>query len=451
MSAVTFSGFNSIDFNTILNAVMTQERVPLDNLEAQQTKLRTQSTAFSALATKLGALGTSGEALADTSAFGGRTVTSTDASAVAATGSADAIPGIYDVVVRELARAQVTASSSRAADTDTTIVATGGSLTIGGKAVTLSGEVTLEGLADAINSTDDIGVTASIVNTTGGYQLVLTGTTTGTANAFTISNTLTGSTGAFPDTDADGVSGDSAADNAMQATNADLLINNVSVTSSTNTIEGAIPGTTLTVLRKQPETTVSVSVTETNDTTSALVQDFVTAYNALMTWGQQQNSTTDGGITRDPLFRSMKNELRTVLTGIYDAGGALQSLGQAGIEFDRTGKLTINQTLLTKALTDSPDSLRGLFMGDGTNTGVFETLTDTIERYTGSGALLSSTKNRIDDQIASMDRRLADMEERLENRRVALQREYIAADMLISQLNSDAGSLSSLSNQYSLF
>ena len=30
MSAVSFSGANGIDFNVILNAVMTQERVPID-------------------------------------------------------------------------------------------------------------------------------------------------------------------------------------------------------------------------------------------------------------------------------------------------------------------------------------------------------------------------------------------------------------------------------------
>jgi flagellar capping protein FliD len=113
--------------------------------------------------------------------------------------------------------------------------------------------------------------------------------------------------------------------------------------------------------------------------------------------------------------------------------------------------LTINQTLLNKALSESPDQLRNLFMGSGSNPGVFGTLETTVKKYTDPGALLSSTKDRIDDQIAAMSTRLANMEERLENRRVALQKEYIAADMLISQLNSDAGSLSSLGNQYSLF
>jgi flagellar hook-associated protein 2 len=449
MSAVTFSGTNGIDFTMILNAVMTQERVPLDTLTAQQSKLKTQSTAFASLASKLASLGSAGEALTKASAFGGRTVSTTDASILSATGSTDSATGIYDVTVHELARGQVTASSSRHANTNQDVVATGGTMTIGGQTVTLSGDVTLQGLADAINGTADIPVTASIVNSTTGYQLVLTGRSTGQANAFTIANQLTGSTLTFTDTDADGISGDSAADNAMQASNARVTINNVEVTSDTNTIENAIPGTSLSLLRQKPDTTVTVSVAGSTNETTALLEAFVAAYNSLMTFANQQNTAT--GIGRDSLFRSLRGELRTALSGSYAAGGDLASAGQAGVEFDRTGTLTINRTRLQEALSSSPGSIRALFMGDGVNPGVFSSLKSTIARYTDAGALLSSARDRIDDQISAMGSRLAAMEERLANRRAALQKEYIAADMLIGQLNSQAGSLSSLGNQYSLF
>ncbi len=444
MSAVTFSGANGIDFGVILNAVMAQERLPLSSMEAQKSVLKTQSTAFATLATRLGALESAADALTRDTSFGGRTATTTDSSIVTASAASGAVAGIYDIKVTELARAQVTASSSRHADTDTTVVATGGSLTIGGTAVTLTGSVTLEGLASAINGTADIGVTATIVRATDGYQLVLTGKDTGLDNAFTITNQLTDGTVTFTDTDTDGVSGDSAADNAMQATNASITVNNVSVTSATNTIADAIPGTTLTLLRQVPDETVTVSVTEDAGNTENMVKAFVDAYNNLVTFAQQQNGTA--GIARDPLFRGLRNELRTVMSGKYLAGGSLQSLGQAGIEFDRTGKLTINSTLFQESLGSSPTALRNLFMGDGVNDGVFSTMTSTIERYTDAGALLSSLRDRLDDQISAMDDRLAAMEERLENRRLALQREYTAADMIIGQLNSQAGSLSSLSN-----
>jgi flagellar hook-associated protein 2 len=293
-------------------------------------------------------------------------------------------------------------------------------------------------------------VTASIVNAAGGYQLVLTGTSTGAANAFTVVNALTGTTVTFTDTDLDGTTGDSAADNAMQATDADLSVNNVDITSDTNTVGDAIPGTTLQLLRKDPDTTVTVSVSESAEATTSLVETFVAAYNAFVTFAQQQSASSDG-IGRDPMFRGLRNDLRAGLSANYDAGGSLTALAQAGIEFDRTGKLTINDTLLEEALDSSSTDLRKLFMGDGVNPGAFDSMAASIARYTDTGALLSAARDRLDDQIAAMDRRLADMEERLANRRAALQQEYIAADMLIGQLNSQAGSLSSLGNQYSLF
>jgi len=352
MSAVTFTGANGIDWGTVLNAVITQERQPIDYLASQQTALKTQSSAFATLASRLGALESVADALTRAAAFGARTASTTDDTVVGASATTGAVPGTYDITVTELARSQVTGSSSRHADTGTTVVATGGTITIGGKAVTLSGSVTLAGLAEAINGTTDIGVTATIVQSETGYQIVLTGTATGAAKGFTVTNALTGSTVAFTDTDLDGVSGDSSADNATQASDAKITVNNVTVTSSTNTITDAIPGTTLTLLRKQPSTPVTVSIREDLGNTETLVKGFVDAYNGLITFAQQQTSSTSG-IGRDPMLKGLRNELRSVISASYAAGGTLSSLGQTGIEFDRTGKLTINSTLLRDALEEA--------------------------------------------------------------------------------------------------
>ena len=110
MSAVTFSGANGIDFGVILNAVMAQERLPLSSMEAQKSVLKTQSTAFATLATRLGALESAADALTRDTSFGGRTATTTDSSIVTASAASGAVAGIYDIKVTELARAQVTAS-----------------------------------------------------------------------------------------------------------------------------------------------------------------------------------------------------------------------------------------------------------------------------------------------------------------------------------------------------
>jgi len=55
-SPITLSGFNSIDFNLILNTIMQQERQPVVALEAQKKSLDAQKSTFGSLASKLGAL-----------------------------------------------------------------------------------------------------------------------------------------------------------------------------------------------------------------------------------------------------------------------------------------------------------------------------------------------------------------------------------------------------------
>ena len=72
---ITLSGFNNIDFNLILEAIMTQERVPLEQLQGQRQALQSQDSQYSNLVTKLASLETATEKLSDADSFGGRTVT----------------------------------------------------------------------------------------------------------------------------------------------------------------------------------------------------------------------------------------------------------------------------------------------------------------------------------------------------------------------------------------
>jgi flagellar capping protein FliD len=77
-----------------------------------------------------------------------------------------------------------------------------------------------------------------------------------------VQNTLSGGSGvAFTDTDGDLTSGDDAADNAVTASDASLLVNNIAVTSSSNNLDSVIPGATITLFKKGA-TPVSVDISE---------------------------------------------------------------------------------------------------------------------------------------------------------------------------------------------
>jgi flagellar hook-associated protein 2 len=439
MAAVTFSGFNNIDFNTVLNAVMQQERQPLVALQTKRSALDSQKTAFATLATKLAALDGAAAALADVQAFGQKSATASDSTVVTVAAGASTPAGSYDVVVNQLARGQVTTSATTYADKDTTVVATGGTLTIGGVPITITGDVTLQGLADAINSSDASPATASIVAAAGQYQLVLTGKQTGLSSAFTIANALTGGAGiAF------------SAASAVEASDADLLVNNVRVTSATNTVDGAVPGATLTLLR-QTTSPVTVTVGRDLSSTRSALQSFVGAYNDLLQFFSDQGASAAKGdtssIARDSVVRSLQASLREALGRQYGATGSFQYLSQVGLGFDRTGKLTFDQAAFDAATARLGD-LQSFVSGKA---GAFSAIQSVIDGYVGSDGLVPGAQTRIGDQMSRLDRRISDMEAQLAIRQQSLQQQYAAADAVMTQLNSQVSSLSSLSSVYKLF
>jgi len=447
-SPVTFSGFNQVDFSAVVTAIMQQESRPLATMQSRQQTLQRTTTALTQLASKLDQLQDAAKALSTSSSLMSYSATGSDSGVTVSAGS-HAVPGRYDVVVSELARNQVSVTEPIAANADATTVASGGTLTIGGVIVTLDGPSTLRQIADKINKTPDVPVVATLIETSPGeFRLVLSGQETGASKAFTVQSSLSDSALAFTDTDGDGVSGDSVEDNAQQAVNAQLTINNVAVSSASNTVTNGIPGVTMNLLQKDPSKTAVVTVGQDNASLIERVDTFATAYNALVAFNDDQRAAaSDGGLGRDALLRSLRNELRTVLTAEHGSGD-LTRLSQVGIGFDRQGKVTIDKTVLNQAIADNPNGVQALFSDK--EHGVFGALTNTISDYTRSGGLVPGAKTRLNEELSRLSRRMDDMSARLAIRKAALQKEFIAADELMTRLNSQSGSLGSVRSALNL-
>ncbi len=460
MGSISLStNYNGIDWSSLLNAVIQQESQPLTTLSNQRRTLQYQSTTYAQLASNLATLQSAVEDLASITAFQSKAATNSDETVVSVTTSTETTSGTYDITVNELARAQVTASNSTHTDKDTTAVATGGTLTIDGVAVTLSASVTLEELADAINATDNIPVVAAVVQSgTNSYQLVLTGKDTGETNGFTITNALTAGAApvTFIDTDLDGTTGDSALDNAVAATSASVTVNNITATSETNTIEDVIPGASIEVLKKNASATISV--TQDLEATKTAIETFVDAYNSFIGFTNDQiagaRNNVSSSIGRDGLLRTLKNTLNAAVLDDYEtaSGSTYARLSEIGLGFERDGTLSFDASVFDSATASGAADVQKLFAGnDDVNTGAFDALQSTLDDYTEAGGLLPTTRDRLDDQVQSIADRIDAMQKRLDIRRAALQKEYMAADQAMTELKSQAGSLSTLSGQYRLF
>jgi flagellar hook-associated protein 2 len=279
---------------------------------------------------------------------------------------------------------------------------------------------------------------------------VLTGRNSGTANAFTVTSTLNGGAGlTFTDTDNDGTYGDSDADLSVVATNAALTVNNIPITSTTNTVEGAVPGVMLTLSQKDAAKKVLVEVTESSEAAEKELEGFVKAYNELMSFLGEQNSAAANGksnIARDGMVRALKAELRTAMQSEYLAAGEDYSrLSTVGVEFQQNGTIKINASRLASSLKSSATAVRTLFDA------AFAEVKAQVEDYAKSGGLIQGVKDRLKDQIGKIDNRLESMQLQLDLRRMALQQEFIAADLLMTQLKGQGSSLQALSGQYRLF
>jgi flagellar hook-associated protein 2 len=435
-SPITLSGFNSIDFNQILTAVMLQERLPVTQLESEKKVLDAQKSAFSTLASKLASLESATEALRAAEALEGTIATVSDATRLEVSAEGHAPQGTYQVVVNQLARAQVTTGAGAASRE--TIVATGGSLVIGDTTVSISGPTTLDQLASSINSTEGIDVTASVVRTSGGYELMLTGKATGAANTFALTNSLSGGAATLTFTD------------RQAARDAAVTINGVAVTSDSNTFTGVVAGASFTALREDANSPITVRITASSESVKALVDKFRVAFNDVVRFLDDQQAASRRGeannIGRDPLVRGLRSSLASILTASYPASGAHTSLAQIGFAFSRTGTLEFDAATFTDALASGTTGIREMFRGTDGQGGVFGALVSAVSRYTEADGLVPDAQERLTSQSRKISDRIVTMEERLELRRQSLQREFIAADQAIAQLNAQRSQLGGLSS-----
>ena len=189
---------SGINYTSILNALDQALSAPITLMQAQETPLNNQLSAWQSIGSDISALNSSASALGQPSLFQTYTAASSNTSVATATASSSAIPGAYNFTVNQLAKASEVASQGIAATSTTVGTGTFG-ITVNGTltnvSVTSSND-TLSGLAQAINNAG-AGVSAAVISdgsSNNPYRLVLTSNTTGTNSAITINNTLSGGT-----------------------------------------------------------------------------------------------------------------------------------------------------------------------------------------------------------------------------------------------------------------
>ncbi|RMF85992.1 MAG: hypothetical protein D6739_03775 [Nitrospirae bacterium] len=440
-----------LDTQAIIDALVKAERVPIDRLQAREKGFQDQVAALQELNGLLKKVQDAADALRQPDApLQGRSATVANTSAVKVTVGDTTPVGSYTVDVTGLASAQILATpAGRFADTDTTAVGTG-TLTIqvgSGSPVSVaidSTNNTLAGIRDAINAAD-AGVTAAIVNDggTNPYRLVLTANDPGTANTVTL--TVSGD-GDGNDTDDAGLSQLINANlvEVHPASDAKLTVNGISITSASNTVTDAIPGATLELLGKSNGTPAEVTVTASSEDLKAKLEDFVSAFNAVVDFNAAHNNPDNPGVLAgDFTLRSAVARLHSVALSLGHGSGAIQSLSHIGVRMDDSGKLSVDGAVLDDALASDPSAVEKVIRGDGTTThGVFGALYDAVNAFTDPdvGAIQGRTDG-LNANVKRINKQIDEAEVRIDAFRRRVTHQYMQLELLVNDLKSQGDSL----------
>ena len=391
-SATSGQGF---DVATTVTQIQASEQAIETPWQTQLATLQAQDTVFSSLGTDLSTLTTSLQALTDfDGVFSEKEGASSNTDVLSlSSASATAVAGSHTIVVGNLAQTSSDASTAISNPTDTL----SGSLTIQGTTFNVDSadnDTTLASLSAAINSAG-IGVSASVITDSSGSRLSIVSGTSGAAGQLAISSSLSGAS-----------SGSITFQTGQPGLDANLTVDGVSITSSSNTVTNAIPGVTFQLLAASAS---PVQVQITNDTADigTAMNSFVSAYNKVVTDINTQEGNDSSG-NPEPLFGNPTiSMLQSALSGALfgtSASGAIKDITQLGLSVNNDGTLTLDADTLNSALNSNFADVTGFLQNAGSFGQTMATTLNNLGAQAPDGAIfLAQQQNSTQEAALNLD------------------------------------------------
>ncbi|MDH4573332.1 flagellar filament capping protein FliD [Salinicola acroporae] len=426
MATISSLGIGSgLDLSGLLDDLRTAENEKLTPIVTQQKSYKTKLSAFGTLESSLTALRDAVGKLSDPKTFTAVTSSMTG-DGVTANISGDAVSGRYQVNVSQLAQAQSLASGGLTTDKTEALGKSGTlGLSVGGNEsvdISIGSDDSLEDIRDAINKADT-GATASIVFNGSQYQLTLTSAETGTQSSIQV-------------TDNDDLFGFSE---TVPAQDAKLEVNGISITSQSNTVEGALEGVTFN-LTSTTESAQTLSVSKDTESMTKAVNDFVAAYNSFQDTADtltsyDSDSDTAGVLLGNSTMRSIESRLRGVLS--YSGGeGEFSMLSDLGIERQLDGTLKVDDDKLADVMSNNSEAVSQFFAGIEGEGGFAASVDDTMGTILDDDGLLKIATDGIDTSLERLSDRYTRMQTSIDATVARYRSQFAGLDSLVSQMNS---------------
>ncbi|MFI4898082.1 MAG: flagellar filament capping protein FliD [Phycisphaerales bacterium JB059] len=325
---------------------------------------------------------------------------------------------------------------------------------------------TLEDVVQAINAAE-VGVSVSILNTGDG----------GSAHRLSFTSEQSGRSGRFT-LDAHGF--DLGLDVLSEGDDAIVFFGStdpaqgVLLQSDSNAFDDTLTGVTID-LNSASETPVTLSITRDNEQIESDIDALIKAFNDVIDRIDLQTRYDEDTGARGPLLGdgtavSLRSQLFAEALGANEGfRDTFNTLTEVGITVGEGGKLSFDRDRFRDALAQDPDAVAELFTRRTIDTdagsevvngvtvsdpnaateyselGIVVKLEEFANRYINSiDGVLKSKQDALDRQITLQQDRIEAINVKLENRRTVLERQFLAMEQAIGELQSMNASLASI-------
>lgn len=338
---------NTMDTASLVQQLIAVERIPQDQLRTRVSALQSRQSAWTQIGNQVSALQNAAEALAPVGSVAKlMSATSSNDAALGLRVTGVGSPSTTSVEVLNLAATHTVVSTDSFSGADASAGSRTLTVNVGGTPTTYtSADGTIGGLVDAVNAGTS-GVKAKLLQTAPDtYRMVLSATKSGAQGAFTASGT--GWTGFTTST---------------AGADAQLRVDGVLISRSSNVVNDLIPGVELTL--KQP-TTAAATVTVNRDDGAVVdkVKALVDAANAVINSVKKQTATSATAASRgilagDTTAIGLADDIRAAISGgITGTDGVKRPASKLGISLTRDGTISFDAAKLRTSLTDDPDGV----------------------------------------------------------------------------------------------
>lgn len=416
----------------MVDKLIEAERIPIKRVEERKSAVVEEQKAYKDLGGLVSELGTSLSSLRNRSDFVKLKFESSHPDILEGTVDGTAVPGSYEVEVRQLARNHKLLADAFPDDNETPVG-------FGFMTIELEdGEVfevdidpsasTLKDVARQINEAG-AGAKAIILNT----KENLEDPDADTYRLLVISEKSGKQARVFIDPDTTYLE----FKEQVTGKNLEMLFEDVPVFDSDNTLESLMPGLTLTAKRAEPGTKVTVKIDYDVEKASESVKKFVESYNKVNSFVDKQfqldpKTNKAGILSKDNTLRSLRRTLQSTLQ--VRGQGKYANLAEVGISSDaKTGDLKMDETKLKKALADDFNAVAQLFSQSTAGPGVATVMSDAVRGIQNSqNGYLGSKEREYKRILENFDKDIDRKERMVSQKADGLRRKFAALEQLVT-------------------